>query len=94
MQYYDPRFGEAFYSDSFNASVDYEMLLGEIRCETLFLKANSTISEDGILQGALSDEDLEKVQNLIPNITVRYFDCGHSIHTEKARLFLNTIINE
>ena len=94
MQYYDPRFGEAFYSDSFNASVDYEMLLGKIRCETLFLKAKSTISEDGILQGALSDEDLELVKSLIPKMKVRFFECGHSIHTEKAGLFLSAIVNE
>lgn len=94
MQYYDPRFGEAFYSDSFNASVDYEALLGMIPCETLFLKAKSTIGEDGILQGALSDEDLEKVKGLIPEISVQYFDCGHSIHSEKPRSFIDAVLSK
>lgn len=92
LQYYDPRFGEAFYSDSFNSNVDYNELLSKIECETLFMKANTIIGKDGLLQGALSDEDLQMVATLIKNMKIKLFDCGHSIHTEKIGQFIETLI--
>lgn len=92
LQYYDPHFGEAFYNDSFNDTVDYNDLLSKIKCKTLFMKANTTIGENGLLQGALSDEDLQRVNSLIENMKIQRFDCGHGIHTEKANQFVEAII--
>ena len=93
MNEYDPYFGESFYNDSFNTNVDYENLLSNIKCNTLFMKANTTIGQDGLIQGALADEDLKKVTELISNIKVEYFDCGHGIHNEKSKEFINSIFN-
>ena len=93
MNEYDPYFGESFYNDSFNTNVDYENLLSNIKCNTLFMKANTTIGQDGLIQGALTDEDLKKVTELISNIKVEYFDCGHGIHNEKSKQFINSIFN-
>lgn len=87
---YDPYFGETFYNNSFN-NVNYEELLSNIKCSTLFMKANTEINNDGFIQGALTEEDLEKVKKLIKNIKVEYYDCGHSIHTEKTKEFLNSL---
>ena len=83
MNDYDPYFGENFYNDSFNCSIDYENLLSNIKCKTLFMKANTIIGEGNLIQGALTDEDLKLVVSLIENISVEYFDCGHGIHIEK-----------
>ena len=88
-----PRFGEAFYNDSFNDSVDYNDLLSKIKCNTLFMKAKTTIGENGLLQGALSDEDLQRVNTLIENMKIKQFDCGQGIHTEKASQFVEAIIS-
>ena len=88
---YDPYFGEAFYNDSFNANVNYQQLLINIKCDTLFMKANTTIGKDGIIQGALSDEDLQEVSKLIRHIKIEYFNCGHGIHSEKPREFTRCI---
>ena len=88
---YDPHFGVSFYDDSFNFGVDYEELLQNINCPTLFMKANTIIAEDGIVQGALTDEDLSKVDSLIKNMDIKYFDCGHGIHNEKSREFVSTV---
>ena len=88
---YDPYFGEAFYNDSFNSNIDYEKLLSNIDCETIFMKAKTVIGEDGLIQCALTDEDLDKVKNLIKNIDVEYFDCGHGIHSEKPKQFIKTL---
>lgn len=90
---YDPYFGENFYNDAFNTNVDYEKLLLNIKCNTLFMKANTTIGTDGLIQGALTDEDLEKVTQLISNIKVEHFDCGHGIHNEKSKEFVKCIKN-
>ena len=88
---YDPNFGEAFYNDSFNSNIDYEKLLSNIDCETIFMKAKTVIGEDGLIQCALTDEDLDKVKNLIKNIDVEYFNCGHGIHNEKPKQFIKTL---
>ena len=78
MNRYDPRFGEAFYEDSFHAGIPHEDLLWGIRCRTLFLKAKTQVGED----------DLRRVLALIPDCTLVRFDCGHAIHGERPREFL------
>ena len=88
---YDPYFGEAFYADSFNSNIDYKKLLSNIKCNTLFMKANTTIGTDGLIQGALTDEDLKQVTSLIKNIKVEYFNCGHGIHSEKPKEFIKCV---
>lgn len=88
---YDPYFGENFYNDSFNSNINYKKLLSNIKCNTLFMKAKTTIADDGLVQGALTDEDLKQVTRLIKNIKVEYFDCGHGIHTEKPKEFIKSI---
>lgn len=90
---YDPYFGENFYNDSFNCNIDYNNLLSDIACKTLFMKANTKIAENGLIQGALTDDDLELVRNLIKNIKIEYFDCGHGIHTEKKKKFVKSVID-
>ncbi len=92
LQYYDPKFGEAFYNNSFNSNVDYVALLSRIKCKTLFMKATTTIGENGLLQGALSDEDLKQVNDLINNMKIEYFACGHGIHIDKSRQFVKALI--
>ena len=88
---YDPYFGENFYNDSFNNNIDYNKLLSNIQCNTLFMKANTAIADDGLIQGALTDEDLKQVTSLIKNIKVEYFDCGHGIHSEMPKEFIRCV---
>lgn len=88
---YDPYFGENFYNDAFNKGVDYEKLLSNIKCKTLFMKAKTIIGEDGLVQGALTDEDLKRVSELIRKIQIEHFDCGHGIHNEKSKEFVKCI---
>lgn len=91
MNEYDPYFGENFYNDSFNANVDYDDVLQNIKCPTLIMKAKTTIGENGLLQGAMSDEDLKKSLELISDSSVKYFDCGHGIHIEKPKQFIQSL---
>lgn len=91
MEDYDPYFGENFYNDTFNCNMDYNKL-SEIKCKTLLMKANTKIGDDGIIMGAMTDEDLQHVTNLIKNIRVEYFNCGHGIHNEKKKEFVKSVI--
>jgi len=92
MNRYDPLFGEAFYTDSFHAGIPHEELLKSITCRTIFMKAKTNVSEDGILMAALSEEDLEKVSEGIANFQIVRFDCGHGIHIEKPKEFIECLI--
>lgn len=93
LQNYDPRFGEAFYDDSFNTGVNYHLILSKVKCETLFMKANTTIGDDGLIQGALSEEHLNRVAALVKNMIIEIFDCGHGIHMEKPKQFVFSILH-
>lgn len=91
LEGYDPNFGKTFYDNSFNANINYEELLSNIKCNTVFMKANTIIGKDGIVQGALTDEDLEHVSKLISNMKIEYFNCGHGIHNEKVKEFISCV---
>ncbi len=94
MNRYDPLFGEAFYNDSFHCGISHEELLKKITCKTVFLKAKTEISEDGILMAALSEDDVNRVAEWMDDCTVVRFDCGHGIHVEKPKEFIQTILRE
>ena len=58
------------------------------------MKAKTTISEDSLIQGALTDEDLEQVNKLISNMNIERFDCGHGIHVDKPKQFVKALIRK
>lgn len=49
--------------------------------------------KDGILMAALSEEDLKRVSELIADIQIVRFDCGHGIHIEKPKEFIKCLEN-
>lgn len=76
MNDYDPLFGETFFNDSFHCGILHEDILKNIKCKTVFLKAQTKINKDGILMAALSEEDLEKAAELIVILFVSIADMG------------------
>lgn len=93
MNNYDPLFGETFYDDSFHCGILHEDILKKIKCSTVFMKAKTDISEDGILMAALSETDLERVSGLIADCQIVRFDCGHGIHIEKPKEFTECLLS-
>ncbi|MDE6911103.1 MAG: alpha/beta hydrolase [Lachnospiraceae bacterium] len=91
MNNYDPLFGENFYNDSFHCGIPHEEILRNIKCKTIFMKAQTNINENGILMAALSEDDLEKVSALIFDCKIVRFDCGHGIHIEKPKKFIQCL---
>lgn len=57
------------------------------------MTARTNISEDGILMAALSEEDLKRVSELIAGLQIVRFDCGHDIHIEKPKEFIECLTN-
>ena len=93
MNQYDPLFGEAFYSDSFHCGISHENILKKISCKTVFMKAKTNISPDGVLYAALNDDDVKRVSELIGNCKIVRFDCGHGIHVEKPKEFVKCLMD-
>lgn len=92
MNKYDPLFGETFYSGRFHCGIPHEDILRNIKCKTIFMKAQTNISESGILMAALSEEDLNRVSALVADLQIVRFDCGHGIHVEKPKEFIACLI--
>ena len=81
-----------FYTDSFHNGIAHEDLLRSVHCKTLFLKAKTAIGQDGLLMAALSEDDLQRVLELVPNCSFVRFNCGHAIHIEKPKEFVSALI--
>lgn len=93
MNNYDPMFGTKFFDDSFHSGIPHEDILKKIKCRTIFMKAQTNFSDDGILLAALNEDDLEKLSKLIADLQIVRFDCGHGIHIEKPKEFTECLIN-
>jgi len=89
MDQYDPQFGDAFYDGSWMAGVDQESMLKNIRCPVIYLKANTQYGKDGVLYAANTDDDADKVENLIPDCERIGIKSGHDIHFEHPDVFLS-----
>lgn len=92
MNQYDPYFGEAFYNDSFHAKISHEDILKIIDCETVIMKAKTSINDEGILLAAMSEDDVKKANDFIANCRIIHFECGHGIHIEKQKEFIKCLL--
>lgn len=49
------------------------------------MKAQTNSSEDDILMAALNEDDLKRVSELIADLQIVRFDCGHGIHIRETK---------
>jgi pimeloyl-ACP methyl ester carboxylesterase len=76
---FDGTFSRAFVDGSFGADFDHAETLSRIEQPVLFLHANFFVA-DGLLVGALDDDDVARAQSLVPGPwTYVRMDCGHVI---------------
>ncbi|KAI1346513.1 Alpha/Beta hydrolase protein [Xylaria sp. FL0043] len=80
MSQFDGNFSRAFVDGSMGKDFDHAETLARIEVPVLFLHARYFMMQDGRLMGALTDEDVERVQGLVkgPWKYVK-MDCGHAI---------------
>lgn len=93
MNNYDPLFGEAFYTDSFHCGILHEDILKKVKCKTVFMKAKTNTNSDGILMAALNEDDVQRVVELISDCKIVHFECGHGIHIEKPKEFVQCLLD-
>lgn len=84
---FDRRFGETFYDNTWFEDYNQTEVLSKIKSPTVFIKANTTYDGD-LLVAALSDEDAERVVELLSNGKKINIDTpGHDIHYDKPKEF-------
>ena len=93
MDYYDPRFGAAFYDGSWNTQFDHAQTLAKIACPSLLLHADFEILEDGTLNGAMDQNEADRAAGLIPGCSYVRINSGHVVHEDKPKEFIQIVEN-
>ena len=90
---YDRKFGETFYDYSWFEDYNQAEVLSTIKCPTVFIKANT--SYDGnLLMAALSDEDADRVVQLLNNgKRINVDSPGHDIHYDRPEEFIEILVD-
>lgn len=89
---FDLNFSEAFYDGTFFEGISQEEILKGIKCPTLYMKAATQYGEDGVLYAANTDEDAEKVMELLPHAKMVTRDKpDHDIHFSDKNFFIDHI---
>jgi len=90
---FDTEFSETFYSGSWLEGFNQEETLSKINSPSVYIKAATQYGKDGVLYAANSDEDAEKVHNLIKGNEMITIKSGHDIHFEKSDEFIQIMID-
>lgn len=89
---FDVRFSGGFVDNSWFAGFDQAETLGAITCPTSFLKATTRVDRQGILLAALSDDDLARVESLLPDNRTRRVRSSHDIHFARTRVYVEELV--
>lgn len=85
---YDLRFTATFIDGTWFEGFDQSATLSAICCPTSFLKATTRHSRDGILLAALDDDDLDRVERLLPDNRTTRLRSSHDIHFAQAEAYV------
>ena len=90
---YDPRFGDTFYTDSWNTGFDHAETLANIHVPAVLIHTNWSYNADGILMAAMDDKDAERARSLINDVQFFKVDSGHGFHFEKPAEFIQILLD-
>lgn len=90
-QTYDPRFGDAFYTGSWDAGWDHLAAMRAITVPTVYIHTAVPASPDGILQAATSDEEAATIRATIPGVEFHQTTSGHGFHFEQPENYLTIV---
>lgn len=88
---YDPSFGDAFFTGSWDEGFDHEDTLRRIEAPTTLIHADWEYDPDGVLQGAIDDADAQRIASLNENIELVRVESGHNVHGEKPDRFVDLL---
>ena len=99
LKEYDPEWGRSFWTGTVAASCDHERMLGSVNVPVL-LTHHQRFTNDatGFLFGAMSDQQAQRVQDLLraAGVPVEYRsfpDVGHAMHAERPDLYVDTLLS-
>ncbi|SJZ90859.1 Pimeloyl-ACP methyl ester carboxylesterase [Marinactinospora thermotolerans DSM 45154] len=97
---YDPRFGAAWYDNSWYEGFDTEENLAAITVPTVLIHADywyehhgSYYNEEGVLMAATDGEDLARVRSLLDGVEVVEIDSGHLVHFERPEEYTRVLLD-
>ncbi len=91
MHEFDPRFAETFYSCRWQAGFDQQATLEAITAPTTLVHARWRVTEDGILEGAMTDADAARAQAALADCHLERVDTGHGFHAEAPAQFVGLL---
>lgn len=98
---YDLNFGETFYDCSWFENFDQSESLKKVKCPSILIYAKNSkwkqYDENGILLGAMNDNDANLAHKLLSKNKLITIDSGHGVHDEKPKEFIKivrTILNQ
>jgi pimeloyl-ACP methyl ester carboxylesterase len=99
LKEYDPEWGRSFWSGTVAASCDHERMLRSVKVPVLLTHhLRFTNDATGFLFGAMSDQQAQRVQDLLQSagVLVKYLsfpDVGHSMHGDEPDLYVDTLLD-
>jgi pimeloyl-ACP methyl ester carboxylesterase len=99
LKEYDPEWGRSFWTGAVAASCDHERMLRSVKVPVLLTHhLRFTNDATGFLFGAMSDQQAQRVQDLLQaaGVTVEYRsfpDVGHAMHGDKPDLYVDTLLD-
>jgi pimeloyl-ACP methyl ester carboxylesterase len=88
MHEFDPRFADAFYRGSWQAGFDQRATLAKVTAPSILIHANWRMTDAGILEGAMTDEDAARAAALMADCRIERVDTGHGFHVEAPERFV------
>ncbi len=99
LKEYDPEWGRSFWGGTVGASCDHERMLRSVKAPSVLLTHHMRVTDDesGFLFGAMSDQQAQRVQDLLNaagvDVVYRSFpDVGHSMHGDRPELYVETLL--
>ena len=99
LKEYDPEWGRSFWTGTVAAACDHERMLRSVKVPVLLTHHLRITNEaTGFLFGAMSDQQAQRVQDLLTGagVDVRYRsfpDVGHSMHGDRPDLYVETLFD-
>jgi pimeloyl-ACP methyl ester carboxylesterase len=93
LSMFDPDFARAFVDGRFYGDFSHERALRAVRCPVLVLHGDWHRYETYGLVGALDDDDVRRIVELVPRAEVRRIHANHVLHRYRPRQFIDAVLD-
>lgn len=88
---YDPRFGDTFYTGTWDYGWDHAETLSRITVPTTLVHTKVEVGPDGILRGAMSNEEADRAFSLLTNGEFYRSETSHGFHDEAPKDYIRLV---